>query len=114
MQRIAYVFGALLLVSVAAFGDDAKIALADDDIGDVAAGAAADQDLRTRLAGAVENRHSPGRIRAPREDGGGEAGGAGPDNRDVVLLIRTGKLTAATTRWARTPSGNPGQAAAGR
>jgi hypothetical protein len=31
MQRIAWVFGALLLTSVAAFGDGAKDALADDD-----------------------------------------------------------------------------------
>jgi hypothetical protein len=31
MQRIAFLFSALLLMSVAAFGDDAKDALADDD-----------------------------------------------------------------------------------
>ncbi|HTO58814.1 MAG TPA: AraC family transcriptional regulator [Pseudomonadales bacterium] len=32
MQRIAFLFGALLLMSVAAFGDDAKDALADDNV----------------------------------------------------------------------------------
>ena len=66
-----------------------EIALGDGGVRDVAARSAADEDLRARRARAVEQHDRARAVEPAREDRGGQAGGAGADDRHVA---RRGKL----------------------